>query len=563
MVEQHRVVGVVGLGSLGLSVLRALDAGGVRVIGVDSDPEVVAAVRPWAGSAEVSGELETLGEADVVVEAVSEEFEGKAEVLRRLGALCPRVTALVTTTGALSVPALAVASGRPAQVVGVRFAVPASPRAGAAVVPTTMTAPEAVSAAEDLVPLLGRTLAPRGTDTAVARELLLPYLGRAAALHEAGYASCEDIDTAMRLGCGLPAGPLEMLDAVGVDTVHRELADLHRRTGLPYHRPPAALERMIGSGRLGRKSGQGFYTYDAAGLRIAPAAPDRAPESAPAVEHVGVVGTGTMARGIAQALVLAGVRTTLVGRTTERADAARAAVGSSLDRSVSRGRLAPEAARAALDLMRAEQDAAVLFDCDLVVEAVVEDLLVKRTVFEQLGKVCRPGTVLATTTSSLSVAACAAASGRPDDVIGMHFFNPAQVMRLVEVVRTEATGDPAHAAARALCERLGKTAVGCGDRTGFIVNYLLFPYLNHAIGAVESSGSLDLGEVDSAVESLLGFPLGPFTLLDTVGLDVSLAILERLHETFGTEDFTPAPSLRHLVALGHLGRKTGTGFRTV
>jgi 3-hydroxybutyryl-CoA dehydrogenase len=557
------VVGVVGLGSLGQSLLRALDASGVRVIGVDSDPDVVERVRPCAGAAEVSGDFERLGEADVVVEAVFEDAEGKAEVLRRLGALCPRVTALVTTTASLSVPALAVASGRPAQVVGLRFAVPSSPKAGAALVPTTMTAPEAVSAAEELVSLLGRTLAPLRTDTAVARELLLPYLGRAASLHEAGYASCEDIDTAMRLGCGLPAGPLEMLDAVGVDTVHRELGDLHRRTGLEHHRPPGSLERMIESGRLGRKSGQGFYTYDAAGRRVAPAAQDRAPQGAPAVGHVGVVGTGTMARGIAQAMVLAGVRTTLVGRTTERADAARTAIGSSLDRSVKRGRLDSDAARTALDMVHADQDVAVLFDCDLVIEAVVEDLLVKRTVFEQLGKGCRPGTVLATTTSSLSVAECAAASGRPEDVIGMHFFNPAQVMRLVEVVRTEATSDTAHAAARALCERLGKTAVGCGDRTGFIVNYLLFPYLNHAIGAVESSGSLDMGEVDTAVESLLGFPLGPFTLLDTVGLDVSLAILERLHETFGTEDFTPARSLHRLVALGHLGRKTGTGFRRV
>ncbi|WP_234434448.1 3-hydroxyacyl-CoA dehydrogenase family protein [Streptomyces sp. NRRL F-5126] len=563
MVEQHRVVGVVGLGSVGQSLLRALDAGGVRVIGVDTDPDVVARVRSWAGTAEVSGDVERLAEAGVVVEAVSEDAESKAEVLHRLGALCPRVTALVTTTASLSVPALAVASGRPARLVGLRFAVPSSPKAGAALVSTTMTAPEAVSAAEELVSLLGRPIAPQGTDTAAARELLLPYLGRAAALHEAGYASCEDIDTAMRLGCGLPAGPLEMLDTVGVDTVHRELGDLYRRTGLEHHRPPGSLERMIESGRLGRKSGQGFYAYDAAGRRVVPAARDRAPEGAPAVGHVGVVGTGTMARGIAQALVLAGVRTTLVGRTTERADAARAAIGSSLDRSVKRGRLDPGAAGAALDLVRGDQDVAVLYDCDLVIEAVVEDLPVKRTVFEQLGKVCRPGAVLATTTSSLSVAECAAASGRPEDVIGMHFFNPAQVMRLVEVVRAEATSDAAHAAARALCERLGKTAVGCGDRTGFIVNYLLFSYLNHAIRAMESGGCLDMGDVDTAVESLLGFPLGPFTLLDTVGLDVSLAILDRLRETFGTEDFAAARSLRGLVAMGHLGRKTGTGFRTV
>ncbi|MFF7452591.1 3-hydroxyacyl-CoA dehydrogenase family protein [Kitasatospora sp. NPDC008115] len=563
MVQQHMVVGIVGLGSLGQSLLRALDASGVRVIGVDSDPDVVARVRARAGTADVSGEFGRLGGADVVIEAVSRHADAKEDVLRRLGALRPGVTALVTTTASLSVPALAIASGRPERLVGLRFAVPSSPRAGAQVVGTTMTAPEAVAAVEELLSLLGHAVAPRGADPAVARELLLPYLGRAVALHEEGYASCEDIDTAMRLGCGLPAGPFEMLDAIGVDTVHRELDDLHRRTGLAHHRPPASLERMIAAGRLGRQSGRGFHGYDESGRRTGSAAPRRSTGGAPAVGHVGIVGTGTMARGIAQSLALAGVGTTLVGRTLDRAEFARATIGSSLARSVERGRLDADAARTALARVHADHEPSVLFDCDLVIEAVVEDLPVKRAVFEQLDKVCRPGAVLATTTSSLSVAECAASTGRPEDVIGMHFFNPAQVMRLVEVVRTEATGDTAHAAVHAVCAALGKTAVDCADRTGFIVNYLLFPYLNHAVQTLESSPSLDVAEVDSSVESLLGFPLGPFALLDTVGLDVSLAILRRLHESFGTEDFAPSPALTRLTALGHLGRKTGRGFHTV
>ncbi|MFS8201148.1 3-hydroxyacyl-CoA dehydrogenase family protein [Streptomyces sp. CWNU-52B] len=556
------VVGIIGLGSTGQALLRALDSGGTRVIGVDSDPAVVERARARSGTADVSGRFERLGAADVVIEAVSERADVKEDVLRRLGVMCSRVTTLMTTTASLSVPSLAVASGRPAHLVGLRFALPLSPRAGAALVRTTMTAPETVSAAEELLSLLGIAVAPPGVDTSVARELLLPYLGRAATLHEEGYASSESIDTAMRLGCGLPAGPLEMLDAVGVDTVYGELEDMHRRTGLEYHRPPPSLGRMIANGQLGRKSGQGFHAYDEHGRRVVSETGGRPSGPAPAIGHVGIVGTGTMARGIAHTLALAGVESTLTGRTIERADSARAAIGSSLQRAVGRGRLDSDAAHSALGRIRSDHDLTALSDCDLVIEAVVEDASVKKSVFEQLDKVCRPGVVLATSTSSLSVAECAAATDRPADVIGMHFFNPAQVMRLVEVSRTEATSDAAHALAHALCERLGKTPVDCTDRTGFIVNFLLFPYLNHAVRAVELDAALGMAEVDTAVESLLGFPLGPFALLDTVGLDVSLAILQRLHDAFGTEDFDPARSLRGLVGMGHLGRKTGSGFRS-
>ncbi|MBT3155282.1 NAD(P)-binding domain-containing protein [Streptomyces sp. CHD11] len=556
------MVGIVGLGSTGQALLHALDASGTRVIGVDSDPAVVERARTRSGTADVSGRFERLRAADVIIEAVSEHAGVKEDVLRRSGAECPGVTALVTTTASLSVPSLAIASGRPAHLVGLRFALPLSPRAGAELVRTTMTAPEAVRAAGELLSLLGPAVAPPGVDTPVARRLLLPYLGRAAALHEEGYASSEDIDNAMRLGCALPAGPLEMLDAVGVDTVHRELGDLHRRTGRGYHRPPSSLERMIASGRLGRKSGQGYHAYDGTGRRVVAEPQDRPSGQAPAIGHVGIVGTGTMARGIAHTLALAGVENTMVGRTDERADSAREAIGSSLRRAVERGRLDSGAAHTALARIQGDHDLTALSDCDLVIEAVAEDVSVKRSVFEQLDKVCRPGAVFATSTSSLSVADCAAATSRPEAVIGMHFFNPAQVMRLVEVVRTGATSDAAHATAHALCERLGKTAVDCADRTGFIVNFLLFPYLNHAVRALELDGSLGVEEVDTAVESLLGFPLGPFGLLDTVGLDVSLAILQRLHEAFGTEDFEPARSLNGLVGMGHLGRKTGTGFRS-
>jgi len=181
---------------------------------------------------------------------------------------------------------------------------------------------------------------------------------------------------------------------------------------------------------------------------------------------------------------------------------------------------------------------------DLVVEAVVEDARVKTAVFENLDEICKPGAVLATTTSSLPVISLARVTQRPKDVVGMHFFNPATVMRLVEVVSTVSTGEDVAETVRALSARLGKTPVSCADRAGFIVNALLFPYL-----------------IDTAMKSGCALPMGPFELLDVVGNDVSLAIQRELYLEFREPGFAPAPLLEHLVTAGYLGRKTRRGFR--
>ncbi|MDX6356550.1 MAG: 3-hydroxybutyryl-CoA dehydrogenase, partial [Streptomyces sp.] len=197
---------------------------------------------------------------------------------------------------------------------------------------------------------------------------------------------------------------------------------------------------------------------------------------------------------------------------------------------------------------------------DLVVEAVAEDLFVKQELFRTLDKVCKPGAVLATTTSSLPVVAIARATGRPQDVVGMHFFNPAPAMKLVEVVRTVLTADDVLATVHEVCGAVRKHAVDCGDRAGFIVNALLFPYLNNAVKMVQDHyASVD--DIDSAMKLGGGYPMGPFELLDVVGLDVSLAIEQVLHEEFRDPGLAPAPLLEHLVSAGCLGRKTGRGFR--
>jgi 3-hydroxybutyryl-CoA dehydrogenase len=186
---------------------------------------------------------------------------------------------------------------------------------------------------------------------------------------------------------------------------------------------------------------------------------------------------------------------------------------------------------------------------------------VKTVLFETLDEICKTGAIIATTTSSLPVVDLAAATKYPQDVVGLHFFNPAPVMKLVEVVATVATADDVVATAVEVCHRLGKHPVTCGDRAGFIVNALLFPYLNDAVKMLEANyASAD--DIDIAMKTGCGYPMGPFELLDVVGLDVSLAIQRTLYLEFREPGFAPAPRLEHLVTAGYVGRKVGRGFRS-
>ncbi|WBB91149.1 3-hydroxyacyl-CoA dehydrogenase NAD-binding domain-containing protein [Verrucosispora sp. WMMC514] len=386
-----------------------------------------------------------------------------------------------------------------------------------------------------------------------ATALVVEYLNRAAAHHGEGHVTRDDVDTAMRLGCGLPQGPLAHLDDLGIDVAIAMLDD----AGI---RPAAILIRMACDGRLGRRVGRGFYDYDRPDIGQTGAPQDSGPSGAPRPpRRLGVVGSGTMARGIAQVGAVAGLHTTVVARTDERAALARAQIGRSLTAAVSRGRLDEPTRMTAEECLTTSADQAALAGCDVVVEAVAEDADIKRRVFAALAAACPTDTVLATTTSSLSVAACAAAAGRPADVLGLHFFNPAPAMRLVEIAATATTSAQTVATAHALVRRLGKVSVHSADRCGFIVNYLLFGYLNRAITLLER-GAVRAEEFDATIRAEFGYPMGPFALLDTIGLDVSLAILRRLHDEFGEPCFAPAPALSALVAAGRLGRKTGTGF---
>ncbi|WP_186318915.1 3-hydroxyacyl-CoA dehydrogenase family protein [Streptomyces sp. SAJ15] len=583
-----RTVAVIGLGTMGTGIAEVLTRAGREVIGIDISEAAartaVAALESATARAvrreklteeertavlgrfRTSTELADAAGADLVIEVVPEHYETKHEVFTALDAVVRPETILATGTNALSVTRLAADSARPERVLGLHFFNPAPAMKLVEVVSSVLTAPAAVAAVTDLARDLGKEPVAVGDRPGfVADGLLFGYLNQAAAMYEAKYATREDIDAAMKLGCGLPMGPLALLDLIGVDTARTVLEAMYAASRDRLHAPAPILGQLSEAGLNGRKSGRGFYSYAAPGSgEVVPddLTPGDAHETAAGrtVRRVGVAGSGTMASGIAEVFAKAGYEVVLAARGLDKAEKAKGRIDRSLRRSVEKGRLTEEAAREALERVTPAGALDAFAEVDLAVEAVAEDLAVKQQLFATLDKVCKPGAVLATTTSSLPVIACARATSRPRDVIGMHFFNPAPAMKLVEVVRTVLTSEEAHATVRAVCRQVRKHPVDCGDRAGFIVNALLFPYLNNAVKMVqEHYASPD--DIDAAMKLGGGYPMGPFELLDVVGLDVSLAIEKVLHRAFRDPGLAPAPLLEHLVAAGCLGRKTGRGFR--
>jgi 3-hydroxybutyryl-CoA dehydrogenase len=277
------------------------------------------------------------------------------------------------------------------------------------------------------------------------------------------------------------------------------------------------------------------------------------------IKRVGIVGSGIMGAGIAEAAATNGFEVVLRSRAQSTADAMVAGMEKSLGRQVDKGKLTEADRDAALARVRAVSDLGELAGCDLVIESVVEDLAVKKHLFSELDRICDDHAVLATNTSTLPVVELAMETGRPEKVCGIHFFNPAPVMTLVEVVRPITASDETIATARSFAEACGKTPVEVKDQAGFIVNALLFPYLNNAVRLLEQQVA-SKEDIDAAMKGGCGFPMGPFALLDLVGLDTSLAILDALYEEFRDPNYAAVPLLRRMVAAEQLGRKSGRGF---
>ena len=278
------------------------------------------------------------------------------------------------------------------------------------------------------------------------------------------------------------------------------------------------------------------------------------------IKQVGVLGCGLMGHGIAQVAAQAGYEVVVREVDQAKLDKGIAKIEKQLARAVEKGRMEQGDADAVRGRITGTLDYSDLAGCDLVIEAITEDLGLKLEMWREVDQIAKPEAVFATNTSSLPVIDQAAATSRPERFLGLHYFNPAQVMKLVEIVSTISTAPDVAATAHAVSAQLGKHAVSCTDRAGFIVNALLFPYLNDAVKMLEAHYAT-ADDIDAAMKVGCGYPMGPFELLDVVGLDVSLAIEKELYIEFREPGFAPAPLLEHLVTAGYLGRKTGRGFR--
>ncbi|MBY5163352.1 3-hydroxybutyryl-CoA dehydrogenase [Salsipaludibacter albus] len=586
MTDRIRRVGVVGAGTMGAGIAQIIAGNGIEVAFVEVDEAAVETGRERIRNAldrdvrrerlspddaeaiadRITGspDWSVLAGADLVIEAVPEQLALKQRAFEQIDAVVGRDTIIATNTSSLPVMDIAVHASRPNRVLGFHFFNPAPVMKLIELVRTVVTDESVVDTARSFAESIGKSPVVVGDRRGfIANQLLFPYLNQAVELVESGYATKEDVDAAMRFGAGLPMGPIALVDLVGLDTMVGIMDAIHSQFDDPRFAPRPILKQLVEAGYRGRKSGRGFYTYQRPGsTRFAESETEREPADPGSIAswgRVGVVGTGTMATGIAEVCARTGHDVVVRGRSPAKADAVVAGVGASLQRMVDKGRLDGGDREETLARITSTDAFDDLAGCDLVIEAVAEDLDVKREVFAELADVLDEDCVLATTTSSLPVIACAMVTDRPERVVGLHFFNPAAVMQLVEVVPTVRTDPAVVEAARAFVDQVGKVGVLAGDRAGFIVNALLFPYLNDAIKMLDSHYAT-AEEIDTAMKLGCGYPMGPFELLDIVGLDVSLAIIDRLHAEFREPSYAAAPLLRHMVHAGFSGRKAGRGF---
>ncbi|HBK38906.1 MAG: 3-hydroxyacyl-CoA dehydrogenase family protein [Actinobacteria bacterium] len=573
---------------MGSGIVEVIARSGYSVIGVDlaqkdtsyADLRIANSIgRGVAGSKitesegqailsriELTTDLTEVASCQLVIEAITEDLLTKSELFADLDSILGPDAIMATNTSSLSVTEISVATSRPSRVIGLHFFNPAMVQKFIEIVGTVTTDQDVIDAGMEFARSVGKEPV-LVSDRAgfIANSLLFGYLNQAVAMYEQKYASREDIDSAMRFGCGLPMGPLALLDLIGLDTSLQILDTMYRESRDRLHAPSALLKQLVAAGRMGRKSGEGFYSYAEPNVPTV-VADSRTPVSSESsadsgITRVAVIGSGTMATGIVSVLAAGGVSAIALTRSEQRSTQLRESLEKSWSKLVEKGRITREQKDEYLARVQTCVSAEELVGrVDLVIEAIAEELGPKCEIFSQLDKLLPADVIFATTTSSLSVIEIAASTSRMEQFIGIHFFNPAPIMPLVEIVSTVATDSEVVIRCTNLIHQLGKKPVQCSDRAGFIVNALLFPYLNNAI-AMASANYASIEDIDTAMKLGCGYPMGPFELLDVVGLDVSLAIINTLYREFREPGFAPQAQLEHLVTAGFVGRKVGRGFR--
>ena len=439
--REFTTIGVIGLGTMGAGIAEVFARNGYDVIGVEVNDTGLErgrqhlehstgrAVKREKMTAEQQAELlgritfttsmAELAKADLIVEAVVESLELKKSIFRTLDGIARPDAVLATNTSSLSVTEISTAYSLPGRVIGVHFFNPAPVQNLVEIIRTVVTEQEVLDSVQGLLREVGKNPVVCGDKAGfIANTLLFGYLNHAVAMYEGKYASREDIDAAMRFGCGYPMGPLALLDLIGLDTAYEILDTMYKQGRDRLHAPAPILKQYVTAGLLGRKSGRGFYSYEAPDSPIVVAdAQTPSEDDKPQLRHdirlVGVVGTGTMASGIVEVFAKAGYDVLFAGRGQDKVAGVVTAITRNFDKQIQRGRATEEQKAEVLGRVRGTTSLEDLKDVDIVVEAIAEDLAIKTTLFENLDEICKPGAILATTTSSLPIISMAKVTSRP------------------------------------------------------------------------------------------------------------------------------------------------------
>lgn len=543
--REIKTVGVIGLGTMGAGIVEVFARGGLQVVGVETTEELAErgrgilqasvdrAVQRGRVSEQdrdallrrvrISTTMQDLSGADLVVEAVPEVMAIKDQVFSALDGIVGEDCILASNTSSLSITRIAAGTDHPERVVGMHFFNPAPVLKLVEVITTLRSDPEVVQTVSALSTALGKKPVVVGDRAGfVANYLLFGYLNSAIRMLEQGHVSREDLDTAMRVGAGLPMGPLTLMDLIGLDVCHHIGDVIYGHSRSQLHAPSATLEQMVTAGRLGRKSGRGFYTYArTGGSQVVPdeLTPQNGEQAG--VERVAVVGEGTIARE-------------LVGRLEDGGYAVTHLADASGDLS----------AVGSVGLVIEAQEELDDTEDGSVADRDVDDL------FRELGQTVAEGTVLATV-NTYSAVALAAISGRTEDTAVLRVHTPTGNGQVVEIGRTTATSARTVELLRGVVRAMGAEPVVCRDRTGLVVDALLISHLNDAVRMLDE-GYAGAEEIDTAIQHGLGYPMGPLAMVDHIGADEVLVLAEELHSgssCLPREALAPSPLLVEHVLL--------------
>mgnify|MGYP006106847229 CR=1 FL=1 len=585
---EFKKVGIIGLGTMGSNIAILCAKAGLHTLVTDENEENMNTgfqnIENFLSAGVTKSKLSTsqkksiqsfiqkvttiqeLNDCDIIIEAIGEEQKNKNKLFKNLNSIVKEETIFASNTSTLSISNMGLYSGRPDRIIGTHFCLPAALNKTVEISPSMHTSEDTYKKTFKFLEKLGQI--PTKTKDSpgfILNYFLSPFLNDCIHLIETGYTNPHDLDTAIKLGLGYKMGPMELLDIEGLD-IHRTVSlSLYEQLKDTRYVPPDLVNKMIDSGHLGTKTGKGFYNYKTPGFFGTAEREDESLQEKdhvnfpPNIKKIGVVGLGTMGSGIAQVCLTSGFEVFGVEENKEVLSSGLGRIQGNLEIAVQRGKLDSSSKSEILTRLQGSTEIDSLAQCDLVIEVIIENLDAKIKIFKELDRIVKKDSFLATNTSCLSVTSIASSTNRPDKVLGLHFFNPPYAMKLVEVIQAIQTSEETFEFGKEFCKKIGKVPIPVQDRPGFLVNRLLIPYLNHAAQAFDNKLATR-EDMDRVISSGLGYPMGPLTLMDLVGIDVQTFVSDAMFEELGESRFMPPPILRRMTSAKWLGRKSGSGF---